>query len=201
MTMRAHTEVADAVSAAKELFWRRGYNETSMEEVVSATGLNRYALYNTFGGKLELFLSVLELYKNERKELFLRVLNDPERSPLDAIRSVSDFCISEMAERSAGCLMCNVALELGHYEPVVAERINEYLQEIQSAKEMALNQAAERGELNPAISPKEGASMLMTHMLGIGALARNNASRDDMLRSLNTCLATLGAAVKEKVSP
>ncbi len=198
MTPRAETDHASAIKAAKELFWRRGYHETSMEEVVSATGLNRYALYNAFGGKLELFLKVLELYQNERKELFLRVLNDPERSPLDAVRTVGEFCISEMAERGAGCLICNVALEFGPCEPIVAECVTGYLAEVQSAKEMALEQAAACGELNPAITPKEGAAMLMTHMLGVGARARNGASREEMLRSLHSCVAVLKATRIEK---
>ena len=189
--VRAETELSSAILAAKEVFWRQGYEDASIAEVVEATGLNRYALYNSFGGKLEIFLAVLEAYHQERKQLFMDVLGDPDRSPMDAIREVSEFCMSQMAERSTGCLMCNIALEVSHQDEIISERVNTYLEEIRSAKEMALAQAHERGELNPAISPGEGAALLVSNMLGMGALARNGASRDDLLKTFNAGMAAL----------
>ena len=174
---------AEAIEAAKELFWRQGYEDTSVEALVQATGYNRYAIYNSFGGKLELFLAALEEYYHERKNLFFSALSDPQRGPLDAIREVSTFCIKEMTERGAGCLMCNVALEVGQYEPVIAERVSTYLSEIEEAKGAALEIAQSRGELNPAITPKEGAALLISNMLGCGVMVRNGASRQHILKT------------------
>ncbi len=191
MTPSIDTALNDSVKAAKELFWRQGYDETSIEDIVGATGFNRYAIYNAFGGKLELFLTILENYYIERKNLFLTVLSDPKNGPIDAIREVSEYCITEMTDRHAGCLMCNVALEVGRYDEVVSERVGNYLEQIQSAKEMALTQAAQRGELNPAITPQEGAALLMANMLGGGALARSGATCEELLNLLNTCLSLL----------
>ncbi|GJL94280.1 MAG: TetR family transcriptional regulator [Hyphococcus sp.] len=191
MAPSAKADMKEAVAAAKEVFWVHGFDDASIEELVQATGLNRYALYNTFGGKLELFLAVLEDYYTERKSLFMTTLGDPAHGPMDAIRHVSEFCITEMAERGAGCLMCNVAQEVGQHEEIVSERVKTYLDEIQSAKEMALTQAEERGELNPAITPGEGAALLMSNMLGVGVMARNGASRRQLLNVFNTCMAAL----------
>ncbi len=191
MSRNADTLENSPVAIATDLFWRQGYDETSVEDVVCATGLNRYALYNNFGGKLELFLAVLEAYYLKRKNLFMTVLGDPNRTPTDAIREVSEFCITEMTDRGAGCLMCNVALEVGRYDNIVSERVSTYLNEIQQAKEMALIVAADRDELNPAITPKEGAALLLSNMLGVGALARNGASRDDLLAIFNTCISLI----------
>ncbi len=196
--MTLHTDIAQSaptltapIQAAKELFWRQGYDETSIEDVVCATGMNRYALYNTFGGKLELFMTVLESYFVERKNLFLTALSDPQSGPMAAIREVSEYCITEMTDRCAGCLMCDVAAEVGRYDKAVSERVQNYLEEIRRANERALTQAEERGELNPAVSPKEGASLLIANMLGVGALARNGASRTQLLTLLNSCLRLL----------
>jgi TetR/AcrR family transcriptional regulator, transcriptional repressor for nem operon len=180
------------INAAKELFWRQGYDETSIEDVVGATGMNRYALYNAFGGKLELFLAVLENYFVERKNLFLTALSDPQGGPMAAIREVSEYCIIEMTDRGAGCLMCDVAAEVGRYDKAVSERVLSYLEEIRRTDEMALTQAEARGELNPAISPKEGAALLIANMLGVGAMARNGAGRRELLILFNTCLRLLG---------
>lgn len=189
--VRPEIDMSPAITAAKEVFWRRGYDDASIEDVVQATGLNRYTLYNAFGGKLEIFLATLDAYQNERKELFLRVLNDPERSPIDAIQAVSEFCIGQMADRNAGCLICNIALEVGHQNEIIAERVNTYLDEIRNAEEMALTQAAELGELDPAISPRDGAALLIAIMLGVGALARNGTSRAELLNIFNAGITVL----------
>ena len=188
MALLSQTQQQNAICSAKELFWRNGYEETSVEQLVKATGLNRYGLYNTFGAKLDVFLATLEDYYIERKSLFMRVLGDPDRGPLDAIWEVSEFCIREMTDRNAGCLMSNVANEVAQNEPTVAKRVETYLHEIHNAKAGALALAAERGELNPAISPDQGASILMSNMLGSGVMARNGASRERLLGTLDACM-------------
>lgn len=196
MTPKSDIQIRDTITAAKELFWVSGFEDTSVEALVQATGLNRYAIYNEFGGKLDLFLAALEAYYTERKTLFMTVLGDPDRGPMDAIREVTEFCIVEMAERSAGCLMSNIALEVGQHDEIVSERVASYLSEIQGAKEMALAQAKERGELNPAVTPKDGAALLMSNMLGLGVMARNGANRREMLRVFNTCMTVLSCPEK-----
>ncbi len=190
VALNAPTLIAP-INAAKELFWRQGYDETSIEDVVCATGMNRYALYNAFGGKLELFLAVLESYFVERKNLFMTALSDPQGGPMAAIREVSEYCITEMTDRGAGCLMCDVAAEVGRYDKAVSKRVLSYLEEIRRADEMALTQAEARGELNTAISPKEGAALLIANMLGVGAMARNGAGRKELMTLFNTCLRLL----------
>jgi len=191
MTPKPAARQAETIAAAEELFWRQGYDETSIEDVVQATGLNRYALYNAFGGKRELFLKVLQAYQNERKTLFLSALSDPKRGPFDAIREVSEYCIGQMVERAAGCLMCDVALDVSRRDEIIAEEVRGYLNEIRCAQEMALKQAKERGELHGNISPKEGAALLVSNMLGASALARNGASRREIINVLNTCMKAL----------
>ncbi|MEM8773020.1 MAG: TetR/AcrR family transcriptional regulator [Pseudomonadota bacterium] len=194
MTSMTAFAANDTLATAKELFWRNGFEDTSVAELVEATGLNRYAIYSAYGGKLEIFLAALEAYYTERRDLFFKVFSDPKRGPIDAIRAVSEYCIKEITDRGAGCLMCNVAVEVGRRNDVVAARVNSYLQDIRNAKEMALTLAAERGELNPAITPKDGASLLLTNMLGGGVLARNGASRKELLESFNACIAILTSA-------
>lgn len=185
------------VTAAKELFWRNGYDETSIEALVGATGHNRYALYTKFGGKLELFLAALAEYFEERRSLFFSVLMDPARGPFDAIETVSEFCIREMAEREAGCLMFNVALDVGHDTPIVRDRVNEYLSNMRKAKEMALAAADQRGELNPAITPADGAALLVCQVMGIGQMARHGAALDEMLHVMRSGLDVLRSGYSE----
>ena len=55
---------------AKEVFWVKGYNGTSMQDLVDATGLNRSSIYNSFGNKMELFQQTLKQYQDESAQLF-----------------------------------------------------------------------------------------------------------------------------------
>ncbi|TFG41199.1 MAG: TetR/AcrR family transcriptional regulator, partial [Chromatiales bacterium] len=78
---------ATALTHAVELFASKGYSETSMEDIVKATGVSRYGLYGTFGNKRELFEQALDRYADSMgKQAFLRLL-EPEAS-LDHIRKI-----------------------------------------------------------------------------------------------------------------
>lgn len=193
MSPRSQSETHIAVHAAKELFWRRGYEDASIEEVVQATGFNRYALYTAFGGKREIFLAALDAYYQERRSIFLTNLDDPETAPLDAIRRVFEFAITEMAERGTGCLMCNVATGAGPLDPLVAERIETYLEEIRCAYIDALERAQSRNELNPVMSIEAGAALLITLMLGLGVHAKRGASAAAMLGVFDSTLTLMAS--------
>lgn len=188
---RTQAEIETAVLAARDLFWRTGFDETSIDDVVAATGFNRYALYSEFGGKREVFLAALDRYHLERKQIFMAGLADEAAPPIDAIRDVFEFCIDEMASRGTGCFMCNVAGEIAARDPVVRERIATYLEQINLAFGMALERAAERGELNTNLSPTDGVRIFVTLIMGLGMAAQHGADRQDMLATLEATLASI----------
>jgi len=191
MSPQTSSQIEAAAGSIKELFWRRGFDDTSIEDVVQATGLNRYALYNAFGGKLEIFLAALDAYYQERKAVFLSNLDDPGTPPLDAVRRVFEFAIGEMAERGSGCLMCNVASGASPLDPMVAKCIQSYQTEIRAAYTDALQRAENRNELNACVSASDGAELLIALKFGLGVHAKNGASREMMLGVFNTAMALL----------
>ena len=94
-----------ALTQVVELFSSKGYSETSMEDIVRATGVSRYGLYGTFGNKRELFERALERYADGMgKQSFLRLL-EPDAS-LDHIRSIFSERVEDMCcqEENKGCL-------------------------------------------------------------------------------------------------
>ena len=184
----------DTISTLKELFWRNGYAKTSIQDVVQATGHNRYALYNHFGGKRELFLAALDAYYNERKTVFFENLNKPSSAPLDAIRTVFEFAITEMADRGSGCLLCNVANDTAPMDSLVADRISGYLSEMDSALQGALTTAQTRGELNNNITPEDGAAVLVTLTLGLGVQAKRKASIHNMIATFESTMRAISKA-------
>ncbi|MEO0398063.1 MAG: TetR/AcrR family transcriptional regulator [Pseudomonadota bacterium] len=191
---RSEAEHRAALLAAREVFWGKGYDETSVEDLVAATGLNRYALYSMFGGKLDLFLAVLDFYQEERRTMFKGFLNDDTYSPMEAVERVFEFCCDEMAKRGVGCLLGNIAHNVARTEPRVAERVKTHFNEIEDAHVEALGRAARRGELNPAVSPEDGAKVIITLILGLGAGVENIHTTQDSRTSFRTALKALSAS-------
>ena len=188
---QSEANLDEAIESATDLFWRRGYDETSIEDLVNATGFNRYALYNKFGGKREIFIAALDAYCGTRRDIFMQTLGAPGAAPLDAIRKVFEFSIGEAAKRNAGCLICDIGGEVARTDPIVAKRRNEYLQMIEAAHVGALKRAQDRGELNPAITPEEGGSLLMTYLLGTGALAKSGTTEKRMMNIFHSLMAVI----------
>ena len=187
MTLK-RADIDEALAAAIEVFWRHGYEKTKVEDIVAATGLNRYALYAAFGGKRELFLEALRTYKEKVGAIFHDGLEDPTLAPLSALRRVAAWTITQMASRKAGCLLCNVAAQESSEDDVIAARVQEYMREIEGGILVAMERARERGELADWISPEQAARHMMNVKLGCGAQAATGARPEDMLESLDVTL-------------
>ncbi len=179
------------LSSAIDVFWRHGYEDTKMEDVVLATGLNRYTLYSNFGGKRDLFLEALRHYKCQSGDILWDGLDDDALPPLSALRRVAAYIIHQMQSYQAGCLLCNVAAQEARKDPIIAERVQEFIAVIENSMVIAMERAAQRGELAPWLTPNRAASLFMTMKLGCGAKAAAGASLTEMLNDLEACLSLL----------
>lgn len=106
-----------AVRQAMNVFWEKGYNGTSMQDLVDATGLNRSSIYNSFGSKHELYKTTLEFYQKESGGLFHKALLNA-KNPLGAIRLVFESFLPEILSEGGdrGCYAMNCKSELGNQE-------------------------------------------------------------------------------------
>lgn len=103
---------------AMNVFWEKGYNGSSMQDLVDATGLNRSSIYNTFGSKLELYQNTLSHYQKETVGVFQKVLLRA-KNPLNAIRLIFENFLPEIMSDSKGkgCFTMNCKAEMGNQEP------------------------------------------------------------------------------------
>ena len=65
---------AKVLESAMDLFWKKGYHATSMQDLTEATGLNRSSLYNTFGCKMQLYRTALTQYQKQNGSVFQKAL-------------------------------------------------------------------------------------------------------------------------------
>ncbi|MBX2828060.1 MAG: TetR/AcrR family transcriptional regulator [Flavobacteriaceae bacterium] len=107
----------EVLDRAKEVFWMKGYNGTSMQDLVDAMGLNRSSIYNSFGNKKELFKQSLEKYQAESGGLFDRV-QDKNRNALESVGLAFLYLLEDMLndEEDKGCMIINCTTEMGNQD-------------------------------------------------------------------------------------
>ncbi|MFJ2581912.1 TetR/AcrR family transcriptional regulator [Kitasatospora aureofaciens] len=162
-----------ALQAALDLFWRRGYEATSMADLVEGLGIARASLYATFGSKRELYLRALERYSEQTDPVLLAELSQPG-PVLPAVRAL----VRRYAEASAedglkrGCFVTNTAVELAPHDPAAARRVEASLGHLETVLTAALVRAEAQGELPVGREPRALARMLMVLMQGMRVLGK-----------------------------
>lgn len=149
------------------LFWEKGYNGTSMQELVDTTGLNRSSIYNTFGDKLQLFLAALQRYQSQQNDLLRKAFADA-KSPREAISLLfQDLGGKIVFGDQLGCLLTNSTTELASNESTVANFLADNKQRVVGAFAALIEGAQQLGEISADRNPKILALYLFTTLQGL----------------------------------
>lgn len=134
---------------AMKIFWKQGYNGTSMQELVDATGLNRSSIYNSFGSKLELYQATLKKYQKDTGTLFQRALIKAT-DPLDAIRRIFEGFLPEMIgeHKTNGCFSMNCKAEMGNRNENVRQWLLATQEQSLSTFQSLIQDGQEQGLIN-----------------------------------------------------
>jgi TetR/AcrR family transcriptional repressor of nem operon len=183
-------EPLEALDAATELFWRKGYEAASMRELLDAMGIGRGSFYDTFGGKHALFLSALDRFQEVRTSWVEEALRGEGLGGIEEVfrRSLNGLF---QFRPPRGCLLANSAVELAPHDPDVAARISRYIGRTEDAFEKALARARERGEIRADSDPRALARFLVNTLHGMRVLARAGADREALEDTLRVALQAL----------
>ncbi|HFX6305151.1 TetR/AcrR family transcriptional regulator [Acinetobacter nosocomialis] len=165
-------EIADA---AMQVFWRRGYAATSVQDLVDGTGLSRSSLYSTFQNKQGLYQKALQRYE------LLTTLNNVKLlagsgSPNALIRQLLVNIVEDELNDSEhkGCLIANACLELAGHDEEVSKFVISNLQKIQHALENLLIKAQQSGEISSTQNPRALASFFVNTIQGLRVLGKGS---------------------------
>lgn len=172
MARPAEFDRAEVLEKAMEVFWRTGYNATSITELVKATKLKPGSLYGAFQSKRGLFLEVIDTYA-ERSIGRAREAFTNAASPLEGIETFFQlFCHDLMQDEiGRGCLMVNTMLELATEDDEIRERVGGYLDTVEDYFQQAVKQAQVEGTLGSEQTPEELSAFLMTNIWGLRVLS------------------------------
>lgn len=181
----------DVLNRAVSLFWAKGFEATSMSDLVKATGLNTFSMYREFGSKEGLFEAAMESYYRS----WLRAMVHPlvEKPGLPAIREFFGKFPDMVASRDfLGCLFMNTLTEKNVVNKKAIDRVAEFCDELAGLLERAIRAGQRAGD----IPHDKDAKVLAQYFLCIveGLVLYGRVSNDKkMIRDM---LATAVAAVE-----
>lgn len=168
-----------ALARATDLFWRRGFEAASVQELLDCMGIGRGSMYGTFGDKHALFLAALDRYREEAEGSTASTLEEGG-SPKESIRAVFGSMVDGLAsqeEPRRGCLLANSAVELAPHDAEVGERVSRYVARMEEAFERTIVRGQASGEIADRHDPEALACFLVNNSLGLRVLVKTGASR------------------------
>jgi AcrR family transcriptional regulator len=163
----------EALDRALDLFWRRGFGPTSMQDLAQATGVIRGSLYHAYGDKQAIFLRIFERYR----ERFLAGVSEALSSPVidDALRRYFRFSIATMTEVGSGdgprgCLTTKTATDETAMDASIREALRSLLDGLGRLLEERLSRADDQDRL--ALAPAAAATLIVTLTRGLVVMER-----------------------------
>ncbi|MDF2190404.1 TetR/AcrR family transcriptional regulator [Paraflavitalea sp. CAU 1676] len=184
----ARTKVFDeqeVLKKAMQLFWNKGYNGTSAQDLVDYVGLSRSSLYDTFGDKHGLFIKALELYRTINEA----VLEDKLGHAPDVRVAIQQILMQAVEESLArrftqGCFMVNTTSELALHDSKVMAIVTANRNRTEVIFATAILRGQDKGQISKIHSPTALASFLFNTYTGIRVAARSETASRDMLENI-----------------
>jgi len=182
---------SDALRAAMMLFWREGYEATSMADLLAATGLSKSSIYATFGGKRELFLAALDTYREEQFADFRATVSQGRAR--DALETYFRRIISSdrEPEYAFGCMAVCQLVELAPRDPEVRKRVLDDVAAGTQAFSAVIVRGQAEGSIRNQRNPAQLASLLSVGFPGLQVLVRAGADRTMLDDALGVLLSIL----------
>jgi TetR/AcrR family transcriptional repressor of nem operon len=173
----------EVLAKAMELFWRKGYQNTGMSELLDHMGIQRQSFYNTFGSKENIFLEAVTLYIRNLARETAAVLDRPG-NPIENVRQVLNILQDEVAGADGnGCMLGNSIAEFGLNHPQISALLKKHIGRMMEAFTRAFTQAIEQGLIPATKDPSAMAKSLVAMIQGMALLSKLGYA-DEMLSAV-----------------
>lgn len=164
------------ITKGMNLFWINGYHNLGIDKICKETGMTKGAFYNSFKGKENFLLVVIEEYGKLISGHLQNQLSNLSLPPIDRLHKLyTDMLLAQPDSEYRGCLVNNIMSELGALNPAVAEVVSAQFEKFVNIIEPTVLEAQQNGELDESLNSKLLTEIIHTTFFGI--LTRSKSSK------------------------
>jgi TetR/AcrR family transcriptional repressor of nem operon len=167
----------EVIAIALDVFWRKGFQDATMLELATATGVQRGSLYNAYGDKEAIFLRAFDQYAEQFLQTAAKALADGDAAI--ALRKFLDVIIVNMTSGSParGCLTTRTALDAAISSPAVRQRVQSLLSQLEQLIGRTISSTPNKLS---AIDANRLARVIVTFTRGLAVMERAGYSRKQL---------------------
>jgi AcrR family transcriptional regulator len=187
---RAFCEMS-ALDTAMRVFWEKGYEGATLDDLTRAMGINRSSLYATFGDKEKLFRQVIVRYAGGPGAYIYEALTRP--TAREVIETLLRRSVNLLADPThpPGCLSLQGGLACGSGAEAVKQAMIDWRKRGEAEIQKRMQQARSEGDLPYGVSPKDLARYVSILLNGLAVQAANGATQAEMTRAVELALQSM----------
>jgi len=176
-----------ALEAAMEVFWRKGFEATSISDLTEAMGINPPSLYSAFGDKERIFLEAIESYQHRRGDSCPYAQEPTARG---AIQRLLEYMAHDLAESShpRGCLMMMAAATSANASPSLQKVLTRKRLAARDNLRLRIKRGMEDGDVPAGTDAGALADFYSTILTGMSLQARDGATRKSLMATVETAM-------------
>jgi TetR/AcrR family transcriptional regulator, transcriptional repressor for nem operon len=180
------------IETAVNLFWNKGYNAVSTQDLIDAFGISRSSMYGAYKDKRSLFILALQNYRQTASQSMIAVLNN-HVSFIETITLLLNQIIKENItdNQTKGCFIVNTAIELAPHDQDILKIIQENRENIIVALSQAIKKGIENKELSNKNNPEALANYFYNLINGLRVDAKVTQEKKDYQETINLALKAL----------
>ena len=171
----------EVLNKAVNLFWLKGYNGTSMQDLVDGLGISRSSLYDTYGDKHTLYVKALESYQYAGNDQMCSIINNAPTAK-EAIRSLLQFIANNLTQK--GCFLVNAEVEVAPHDEVIGKMICEKDLQLEEIFYNAIKKGQDNGDINKQQDARALARFVSNAVKGMQVTAKSTTDHkifDDII--------------------
>jgi TetR/AcrR family transcriptional regulator, transcriptional repressor for nem operon len=178
--IKAFDEIS-TIEKAKNLFQLKGYEGTSMQDLVDTLGISRSSLYDTFGDKHQLYLKTLNTYCEENAYALIKHAETTE-NPLAFIHNIFDIIIDQSKKdtEKRGCYVVNAIVEFSERNSDVTEIVDANNKAFEKMLEKLIVKAQLKKQISSDRNPKQTAKFLFNTIYGLRVSSKSKTSNKEL---------------------
>ena len=176
----------EVLAKAIQLFWHKGYNGTSMQDLVDGLGISRSSLYDTYTDKHTLYIKALESYQNAGACKIQEIINTSAPAK-EIIKELLELATGELLvdQQHKGCFMVNAEVETAPHDTAVNDLVCKNEQQMEQAFFEVIQKGKDSGEIKNQQDARALARFIFNAVKGMRVTGKSTTDKsvfDDIIK-------------------